>query len=152
MINYRLCVSGPGAGRGWLIVPGPSFWRTSYQNSRLRRRWERGCCHLNLSGVRESVGSFKTRELSAGKIEGFGGGLPGIKMQWKCSLCAEICHQIASPLNGIKCHGRQPLSCTLPIFHIRIISGNRWSAVDTRILTPANIKGSFVHILIAKEA
>lgn len=80
MINYRLCVSGPGAGRGGLVVPGPSFRRTSYQNGRLRQGWERGCSHLNLSGVRESVGSSKTQELSAGKTDGFGGGQPGIKM------------------------------------------------------------------------
>lgn len=39
---------------------------------------------LNMSGVRERVGSSRTRGvcsrlLLAGKIDGFGGGLPGIK-------------------------------------------------------------------------
>lgn len=54
------------------------------------------------------------------------------KMPWQAAL---LLHPAHLP---------QKRACT--------ILGNKWSAVDMRVLTPVNINGSFVHILIANEA
>lgn len=84
--------------------------------------------------------------LSAGKTNGFRGGLPGREG----GQCEEISINWLQPSRN---KPPRPAAFSASCLSTqRRPLGNKWSAVDTHVLTPVNINGSFVYVLIAKEA
>lgn len=159
MINYRLCVSGQAAGRGGFSVSSSLLskdfiWRMTDRGAR---------------GVGEPPGLVRVQGrcrkfqnwgllcsglLSVGELDGLRRGPPGIKMQslWRNLQLDGFglnCTEFHTCSSSASCpSSREESPHPIQRWHLE----NRWSSGDMHVLTPVNINGSFVYVLIAKEA
>lgn len=154
MINYRLCVSGPRASTGWLVVPSPLP-----PKGQARTRGGRGVQPPELAGGEGESRKSQNPGVCSGLLSA---GNVGRSRSGRSTQDAKVASVKKSAIKSLPPHGtnfrgrwrpsRLPPAKRSPPRTPRRRRGEKWSALGMRVGAPVSFNGSFVYVLIATGA